>query len=383
MTRTLTRFFLPLLVSAATLLGVWTTSVSAAEAEGGLGFDPTAEVAVKWLPEPYPVVGANADDEAGMRKYAEKIVGSDLTFEMVPIAGGKFKMGSPDDEEGRNDDEGPQVEVKVEPFWMMSKEVTWDLYDFWSQKIDIERRGHLNLETTKWDKIGDAVARPTAPYSDMTFDMGHDGYPAICMTPYAAKMFCKWLTAKTGRYYRLPTEAEWEYACRAGTETAYSFGDDPEKLDEYAWYFDSADSPDGYSKIGLKKPNPWGLYDMHGNVAELCLDQLIPDFYQQLKDGKVTTPFAVPTAEHPMVARGGSWDDDAKMLRSAARRGSSPDWKMQDPQIPQSIWYFTDALTVGFRVVRPLRVPTADEAKLYEPDPKVIAEYKEAQGGKE
>jgi formylglycine-generating enzyme required for sulfatase activity len=370
-------------VSAAMLLGAWISSVAAAETEGGLGFDPTAEVAVKWLPEPYPVVGAKADDEAGMRKYAEKIVGSDLTFDMVPIPGGKFKMGSPEDEEDRNDDEGPQVEVQVEPFWMMSTEVTWDLYDFWSQKIDIERRGHLNLETTKWDKIGDAVARPTAPYSDMTFDMGHDGYPAICMTPYAAKMFCKWLTAKTGRYYRLPTEAEWEYACRAGTETAYSFGDDPEKLDEYAWYFDSADSPDGYSKVGLKKANPWGLHDMHGNVAELCLDQLIPDFYQQLKDGKVSTPFAVPTAEHPMVARGGSWDDDAKMLRSAARRGSSPDWKMQDPQIPQSIWYFTDALTVGFRVVRPLRVPTADEAKLYEPDPKVIAEYKEAQGGKE
>ena len=372
-----------LLLVGAVFVGVTTLSVTAAEDENGLGFDPIAELSVKWIPEPYDVVGAKADDAASMRKYKEKIVNSDLTFDMVPIPGGKFLMGSPDDEEGRNDDEGPQVEIEVEPFWMMSTEVTWDLYDFWSQKIDIERRGHLKLETTKWDKIGDACARPTAPYSDMTFDMGHDGYPAICMTPYAAKTFCKWLTAKTGRYYRLPTEAEWEYACRAGTTTAYSFGDSADDLDDYAWYFDSADSPDGYSKIGQKKPNPWGLYDMHGNVAELCLDQLIPDFYQQLKDGKVSTPFAVPTKEHPIVVRGGSWDDDAEVLRSAARRGSTKDWKMQDPQIPQSIWYYTDALGVGFRVVRPLRVPTEAEAKLYEPDPAVIEEYKAAQGGKE
>jgi len=383
MTRTLTKLFLFLLVSVTMPFGMSTCSKALADENGGLGFDPSSDVSVKWIPEQYPVVGAKADDAGSMRKYTEKIVSSDLTFDMVPIPGGKFTMGSPEDEEGRNDDEGPQVEVTVEPFWMMSTEVTWDLYDFWSQKIDVERRGHLNLETTKWDRIGDACARPTAPYSDMTFDMGHDGYPAICMTQYAAKTFCKWLTAKTGRYHRLPTEAEWEYACRAGTETAYSFGDADDDLDDYAWYFDSADSPDGYSKVAQKKPNPWGLYDMHGNVAEWCLDQLIPDYYQQLKDGTATGAFAVPSKLYPRVVRGGSWDDDAEALRSAVRRGSSADWKMQDPQIPQSIWYHTDALTVGFRVIRPLRVPSAEEALLYEPDPTVMQEYKEAQGGKE
>ncbi len=378
MTRTLTNLFLLLLVCV--MLGSVAT-LALAEDESDLGFDPTADLSVKWIPEQYPVVGAKADDADGMRKYTEKIVGSDLTFDMVPIPGGKFKMGSPDDEEGRNDDEGPQVEIEVDPFWMMSTEVTWDLYDFWSQKIDIERRGHLKLETTKWDKIGDACARPTAPYSDMTFDMGHDGYPAICMTQYAAKTFCKWLTAKTGRYHRLPTEAEWEYACRAGTDTAYYFGDDADDLEDHGWYFDNA--PDGYAKVGEKDPNPWGLHDMHGNVAEWCLDQLVPDYYEQLKDGDAKGPFAVPTKLYPRVVRGGSWDDDPEMLRSAVRRGSDGDWKMQDPQIPQSIWYLTDALTVGFRVIRPLELPTAEEALLYEPDPAIMAEYKEAQGGKE
>ncbi len=199
----------------------------------------------------------------------------------------------------------------------------------------------------------------------MTFGMGKDGFPAICMTQLAAKTYCKWLSAKTGRYYRLPTEAEWEYACRAGTKTAYSFGDDPAQLGDYAWYFDNSD--DKYHKVGLKKPNPWGLYDMHGNVAEWMLDQYIPDYYKSLA-GKVSRePWAVPRRLYPQSVRGGSWDDDPGKLRSAARRGSHKDWKQQDPQLPQSIWYFTDALFLGFRVVRPLVEPSeAEKAKLWD-----------------
>ncbi len=362
------------------LLGACALPVAIAEDGGGLRGNPNEELSTKWIPVPYEVEGARADDGGSMQKYREKIVNSELTFDMIPIPGGEFTMGSPEDEEGRDENEGPQVELRIEPFWMMSTEVTWDLYDFWSQQNDTARRKHLNLPATEWDKIGDACTRPTPPYSDMTFGMGHDDYPAICMTQYAAKTFCKWLIAKTGRYYRLPTEAEWEYACRAGTKTTFSFGDDVDELDEYGWYFDSADSPEGYSKVGKKKPNQWGLYDMHGNVAEWCLDQLVPDYYEKVKNGEVTQPFAVPTMLYPRVVRGGSWDDDAETLRSAARLGSDPDWKMQDPQIPQSIWYHTDALTVGFRVVRPLRLPTPEEAELYEPDPAVMIEYDQAQG---
>ncbi|MBC8422611.1 SUMF1/EgtB/PvdO family nonheme iron enzyme [bacterium] len=332
-----------------------------------------------------PVVDSDATDQKGMKPYTEVIAGADVTFEMLPIPGGKFTMGSPDGEEGRGDDEGPQVEVEIEPFWMGKYEVTWDEYDTWGLKLDIERRKRLRTQegtdVTNWDKLVDAIARPTNAYTDMTFGMGHDGYPAICMAQYAAKMYCKWLCASTGRYYRLPTEAEWEYACRAGTTTAYSFGDDVDDLDDYAWHFDNSD--DQYQKVGEKKPNPWGLYDMHGNVSEWVLDQHVADFYAKHGDGPVKSPLAVPTTEFARVVRGGSWDDDAEALRSATRRASEQDWKMQDPQIPQSIWYLTDANFVGVRVVRPLKTPSGEQCKLYEPDIEIMNEYREAQGGKQ
>jgi len=316
-------------------------------------------------PEAFKVPNSTASTQAEMRPYTDVIDGTEVKFDLVPIPGGKFTMGSPDSEAKRAEDEGPQHEVEIEPFWMGKCEVTWDEYEIWMFSLDVQRRNVTGAPTTELDKLADVVIRPTKPYTDMTFGMGKEGFPAICMTQLAAKSYCRWLSAKTGRYYRLPTEAEWEYACRAGTKTAYSFGDDPSALDEYAWHFNNAE--DAYHKVGKKKPNPWGLHDMHGNVCEWTLDQYIPNYYQQFA-GKVTKePFAIPTKLYPQAVRGGSWDDDPEMLRSAARRGSHLDWKQQDPQIPQSIWYFTDALFLGFRVVRPLVEPTAEEkAKIWD-----------------
>ncbi len=304
------------------------------------------------------IANGNPDSEAGMTRYTETIPGTKVEFEMVPIPGGSFVMGSPPTEASRKPDEGPQHKVTLSPFWMEKCEVTWNEFELFMYP---EMKKFSEAAGTK--EIADAVTHPTKPYVEMSFGMGKDGYPAISMTQHAANTYCKWLSAKTGQFYRLPTEAEWEYACRAGTTTAYSFGDDVSKLGEYAW--DAEDSDSKYHKVGEKKPNPWGLYDMHGNVAEWVLDQYSPDSYATFPAAGVTDPWVKATKPYPHSVRGGSWQDDPDMLRSAARRGSDRSWKMQDPQLPKSIWYMTDAQFLGFRIVRPLKVPPADEMVKY------------------
>jgi formylglycine-generating enzyme required for sulfatase activity len=305
----------------------------------------------------------NVKAEGEMKPYKETIGGTGVSFEMLPIPSGKFTMGSPEGEKGRKPDEGPQHEVKIEPFWMAKCEITWNEYELFNFP-DAERKKRVmaKYDATQ-DAAADAVTRPTTPYVEMSFGMGKDGYPAISMTQHAANTYCKWLSAKTGNFYRLPTEAEWEYACRAGTTTAYSFGDDAAQLGDYAWYTDNSDGK--YQKVGTKKPNPWGLYDMHGNVVEWTLDQYDPDTYKQFVGKVVEEPWIKATTPYPHSVRGGSWDDSPEALRSAARRGSNKSWKMQDPQLPKSIWYHTDAQFLGFRIIRPLKVPSAEELSKY------------------
>jgi formylglycine-generating enzyme required for sulfatase activity len=291
-----------------------------------------------------------------MKTYVETIPGTDVKFEMVAIPGGTFDLGSPATEEKRGTDEAPQHPVQVGPFWMGSKEVTWDEFEHFAFSLDIKKKKRDAVDPAKqseWEKKADAVTRPTAPYADETFGFGRSGQPVICVTHHAAMEYTRWLSAKTGKIYRLPTEAEWEYACRAGSKTAYFWGDGPEKIDEYSWYVNNAEKP---NLVGKKKPSPWGLYDIHGNVAEWCLDHYVADAYKAYPTDKPTVgPVNLPDAkEYPYVARGGSWDDDAHLLRSAARRASNLEWSVQDPQRPQSIWWHTDATFVGFRIVRPL-----------------------------
>ncbi len=298
---------------------------------------------------------ADPPSTAELKPYTEAIPGTDLKFDLLPIPAGTFTMGSPPAEPKRAEDEGPQHAVEVGAFWMGKYEVTWDEYDQFAFSMDLKKKKRENVDLTTQpdtEKASDAVTRPTPPYADETFGFGRKGQPVICITHHSAMEYCRWLSAKTGKVYRLPTEAEWEYACRAGTKTAYSFGDDASKLGDYAWYVENAEKP---QPIGKKKPNPWGLYDMHGNVSEWCLDRYVPDIYSTFTKGPVKGPVVLPTAaEYPYVARGGSWDDDAEGLRSATRRASNLEWSVQDPQRPQSIWWHTDATFVGFRIVRPL-----------------------------
>ncbi len=312
--------------------------------------------------DPLRLPDAVAKTAAEMKPYSDLIYNTDIRFDMLPIPGGKFTIGSPKTETGRKDDEGPQQEVTISPFWMGKQEVGWEEYEIFMFALDCQRRAVNKITPTPQDTAADAVIRPTKPYTDMTFGMGKNGYPAISMTHYAARMYCRWLSTKTGRYYRLPTEAEWEYACRAGTTTAYSFGNDAEKIDEYAVYYKDG-ATEKYAKRGTKKPNPWGLFDMHGNVNEWCLDEYVADRYGKLNGQDAINPLVVPTKLYPNVARGGAWDDNADALRSAAQRASHKDWKQQDPQIPQSVWYHTDAQFSGFRIVRPLVEPSEAEKK--------------------
>ena len=285
----------------------------------------------------------------------QNIPATEVSFKMALIPAGSYTMGSPDSETDREADEGPQLEVQVGAFYMGTHEVTFDEFNIFREK-ELDKAPENRPE---WD--ADAFARPSPPYEDPTFGMGKEGFPAVSMTQFSALQYCKWLSDKTGDFYRLPTEAEWEYACRAGSHTAYYYGDDSEMLDDYAWHYDN--SSEKYHKVGSKKPNDWGLYDMLGNVSEWTLDQYQADAYATIAE-KMTeeiNPWIKPTRLHPRTVRGGSWDDAKEDHRCAARIRSSSKWKERDPQIPKSFWWNTDSPFVGFRIVKPVEQPTAEE----------------------
>lgn len=312
------------------------------------------------------VVSTFAQTTSDFKSYTQTVPGSNQTYAMAAIPGGKFLMGSTPDQKGHKPDESPMHSVTIDPFYIGTYEVTWDFYDLFAftnmEKEMAAKYPQTDANLTKTD----ATTRPSPPYVDMSFGMGRAGYPAINMTHYSAVKFCAWLHAKTGVFYRLPTEAEWEYACRGtgpNATLAYSFGNDVKKLGEYAVYKDN--SGGGYKKVGTKKPNSFGLYDMHGNVMEWTQDQYVADYYKQKASGTVKEPYAPTTILYPNAVRGGSWDDDPDVLRSAARTPSAPAWKVLDPQSPKSDWWLTSASFVGFRLVRPAKPPGEAEIKAY------------------
>ncbi len=284
------------------------------------------------------------------------------SFEMIALKGGEFVMGDISKERKNHPDEKPAHEVTVSPLWIGKYEVTWGLYEQFMITGDARHRnGELEYPTEK-TKFFQVISSPTTPYMGMDFGMGNESdHPAICMTQHAANKFCQWLSYKTGHFYRLPTEAEWEYACRAGTKGDYSCPTD--KLAEYA-VLDPTQTRVGYEKVGTKKPNPWGIYDMHGNVMEWCLDQYDAVAYG-IRGRNDHDPFIRPNRIYPRVARGGSWYDVAEDCRSSSRFYSEPSWNDQDPQLPKSLWYLSDAHWLGFRIVRPLKIPSAKEMHFY------------------
>lgn len=302
-----------------------------------------------------------------MVPYEETIPGTDVSFRMIPVPGGTFRMGAPDDEAGRRTDEGPVFEVRVEPVWMGQCEVAWQEYKAYMAACDLFKT--LQASGTRVvtpAAEADAITAPSALYDPtMTFTNGEDPLqPAVTMSQFAARQYTGWLSGLTGRFYRLPSEAEWEHACRAGTTTPWHCGADPEALVDVAWFGDTSD--DTTHPVGEKKPNAWGLHDMHGNAAEWVVDELVDGGYT--RQAALPQPVAADTAiewpRHlsPRIVRGGAYYDEPADCRSAARRGSEDEaWKDVDPNLPKSPWWYTEepALGVGMRVVRPFTEPPA------------------------
>lgn len=229
------------------------------------------------------------DPEPG-KPFRQEVAATAYAIEMVPI---------PASEDG-----------SIKPFWMSRTEITWDVFDVYAFRLDEGEPGGEGV---------DAVSRPSKPYLPPDRGLGHEGYAAISVGFKNAQEFCNWLSARTGRHYRLPTEAEWEHACRAG-------GAESPPLDEIAWH--AGNSEGVPHPVGTKKPNAWGLHDMHGNVLEWVVGA----------DGKPVTC-------------GGSWRDPPEKVGCGARQKQDPSWNSTDPQVPKSKWWLSDGPFVGFRIV--------------------------------
>lgn len=327
--------------SHSKLLGVPKTS------SGGIRYDSPAEL-------------------TSFADFTETVPGTGAAIRMVAIPGGSFTMGSPEKEPFRKDDEGPRKSVTVSSFFMSEIEVSWDQY--WAFYGETMSEGRIDPAKVKAhnsrDDI-DAVTGPTPPFGNPDQGWGMGERPALTMTHYAAEVFCKWLSLKTGRTYRLPTEAEWEYAARSGTDTPYSFEGSPKSfssegflkgifkpdtavINSYAVY--ALNSRNRTAEPSRTRANAFGLKNMYGNVMEYCSDWYSPDAYSELEDGALDPKGPASGTEH--VVRGGQYSDDAALLRSAARGHTEHDrWLRTDPQTPKSIWWYSDIKGIGFRVV--------------------------------
>ena len=300
----------------------------------------------------------------GFEHFTEKVPGTSISFDMKAIPGGTFKMGSPAKEQFRNEDEGPVRDVTLSQFYMSEVEVTWDA--FLTFRFETQTEGRVDQNITRAKNLEpDAVSGPTPPYGQPDQGWGYGDNPAITMSHYAAEIYCKWLTLKTGKKYRLPTEAEWEYAARGNTSTPYYFEGSPKKYTRERWlnrvfgmdtavinsYVIYQENSSGRTYPGDRvKANPFGLKNMLGNVMEYCSDWYSPTTYSET-ESSLTDPKGPETGtEH--VVRGGSYSSDAKDLRAASRDYSrTEEWLKTDPQSPKSMWWLSDCTKIGFRVV--------------------------------
>ena len=321
---------------------------------------------LKSAPKSSGIIHEKAAEVTEFVNFTETVPGSTASIKMVAIPGGEFLMGSPENEPFREEDEGPQKKVKVSPFFMGEYEVTWDqFWAFYSETMSEGRTPPSKIYANNTREDIDAVSGPTPPFGAPDQGWGMGDRPAITMTHYSAETFCQWLTLKTGKKYRLPTEAEWEYAARGGTSTPYFFEGNPKKFSNEGFmkgifkpdttgingFTIYANNSSNRSQEPAKvKANPFGLKNMLGNVMEYCSDWYAEDAYKDIKDGELDPKG--PSDGKEYVVRGGLYNSDAADLRSAARAHTEHDkWLKTDPQNPKSIWWYSDIKGIGFRVV--------------------------------
>lgn len=297
--------------------------------------------------------------------FTEQVPGTSVSFNMVAIPGGSFKMGSGPKEDYRKEDEGPVREISISPLFIGEVEVSWDEYLAFFSSTRSEGRIDPRIVMERNLNPVDGVSGPTPPYGQPDQGWGYGQNPAITMSYYAAQTYCQWLSLKTGKKYRLPTEAEWEYVARGGTTTPYFFEGSPKKFSDDNWWnsivgTDTAiinsyviydKNSNGRTKdAGYVRPNPFGVKNTLGNVMEYCSDWYAPDAYAQTA-ATVSNPKGPEQGEEHVV-RGGHYASDAKDVRVAARDYTrSVDWLKTDPQSPKSIWWLSDCTKIGFRVV--------------------------------
>ncbi|MDR1584488.1 MAG: SUMF1/EgtB/PvdO family nonheme iron enzyme [Prevotellaceae bacterium] len=301
----------------------------------------------------------------GFENFTEKVPGTPVAFNMIAIPGGTFRMGSHADEPYRKNDEGPVREVTVSSFYMSEVEVVWSDYEAFFRETRSEGRLDPDMIKEKNRNAVDAISGPTPFYGQVDQGWGFGKSPAITMSYYAAQTYCQWLSIKTGKKYRLPTEAEWEYAARGNTSTPYFFKGNPKKFTRDRWwnnvfgvdtavinsYVIYAENSGGRTQYADNvAPNPFGLKNMLGNVMEYCSDWYSETAYSETP-GEVTDPKGPENGtEH--VVRGGSFASDAKDVRAASRDCSrTEEWLKTDPQSPKSIWWLSDCIKIGVRVV--------------------------------
>lgn len=302
--------------------------------------------------------------------HTQQIADSNQAVDLAAVPGGVFLMGG---------NSSGLHEVELDSFWISKHEITWDQYNLFLEdsiqdlrrelykvfyNVDIETADAVSAPTWTEELLevlrdadipADVISIPSPAWGDLSAGMGVSGHPAVNITHYAALMYTKWLTIKTGDFYRLPTEAEWEYACRAGNNENYTsyFAS---QIDQYAWHIGNSNRT--YHPVDSKLPNPFGIYNMLGNVAEWTMDQYHEDYFEKLDGEPANNPWFKPDQLYPRAVRGGSWMDQSEVASCLQRRGSDPSWKRNDPQLPKSLWWHTNAYHVGFRVVKPKNQPS-------------------------